>query len=121
MEKSSDPTPRSRTFPQKAFDILSGFGLATILLLLLGLLTWFATLEQIDKVHGKGSIIRLGEVGKSDVGSISTGSPSLDLAIGIGGRTGRPVPRCLPVRIVAMNCASVHAPIPEACGVRLAA
>ena len=44
-----------------------------------------AALEQIDKVHGKGSIIRLGEVGKSDVGSISTGSPSLDLAIGIGG------------------------------------
>lgn len=29
--------------------MLSGFGLATILLLLLGLLTWFATLEQIDK------------------------------------------------------------------------
>jgi hypothetical protein len=28
--------------------VLSGFGLATILLLLLGLLTWFATLEQID-------------------------------------------------------------------------
>jgi hypothetical protein len=49
MEKSSDPKTRSRTFPQKAFDILSGFGLATILLLLLGLLTWFATLEQIDK------------------------------------------------------------------------
>ena len=32
----------------KTFDFLSGFGLATALLLLLGLLTWFATLEQID-------------------------------------------------------------------------
>ena len=28
--------------------MLSGFGLATITLLLLGLLTWFATLEQVD-------------------------------------------------------------------------
>jgi hypothetical protein len=32
----------------KTFDFLSGFGLATALLILLGLLTWFATLEQID-------------------------------------------------------------------------
>lgn len=29
-------------------DFLSGFGLATVLLLVLGLLTWFATLEQVD-------------------------------------------------------------------------
>lgn len=33
----------------RVFDVLSGFGLATILLLLMGLLTWFATLEQIDR------------------------------------------------------------------------
>lgn len=39
----------SRSIAGKTFDVLSGFGLATILLLLLGLLTWFATLEQIDK------------------------------------------------------------------------
>lgn len=32
---------------QRVFDWLSGFGLATCLLLLMGLLTWFATLEQI--------------------------------------------------------------------------
>lgn len=32
------------------FDILSGFGLATILLVLLGILTWLATLEQVE--HG---------------------------------------------------------------------
>jgi len=32
-----------------AYDFLSGFPLATALLIILGLLTWFATLEQIDK------------------------------------------------------------------------
>ncbi len=37
-----------RSLPGKIYDILSGFGLATITLLLLGLLTWLATLEQID-------------------------------------------------------------------------
>jgi hypothetical protein len=43
-KSSHSPVP----WPQRVFDVLSGFGLATILLLLLGLLTWFATLEQID-------------------------------------------------------------------------
>jgi ResB-like family len=38
----------SRSLPGKVFDVLSGFGLATVTLLLLGLLTWLATLEQID-------------------------------------------------------------------------
>ena len=45
----SPPRPPHRSVPGRIFDVLSGFGLATILLLLLGLLTWFATLEQIDK------------------------------------------------------------------------
>lgn len=52
MENFSEPAvpPKpSRSIAGKSFDVLSGFGLATILLLLLGLLTWFATLEQIDK------------------------------------------------------------------------
>lgn len=31
------------------FDFLSGFGLATTLLLLLGVLTWFGTLEQVER------------------------------------------------------------------------
>ncbi len=48
MENPPTPPPRSRSLPGLVFDVLSGFGLATILLLLLGLLTWFATLEQID-------------------------------------------------------------------------
>ena len=50
MENVSPPTlPKPpRSIAGKTFDVLSGFGLATILLLMLGLLTWFATLEQID-------------------------------------------------------------------------
>lgn len=46
-KQPSSKAPRS--LPEVIFDVLSGFGLATILLLLLGLLTWFATLEQIDR------------------------------------------------------------------------
>jgi len=45
-ESSSSDKPR--TIGQGLFDWFSGFGLATVLLLLMGLLTWFATLEQID-------------------------------------------------------------------------
>ncbi len=37
-----------RSVPGKIFDVLSGFGLATVTLLILGLLTWFATLEQVE-------------------------------------------------------------------------
>ncbi len=49
MTDSPPPLPPNpRSLPGRIFDVLSGFGLATILLLLLGLLTWFATLEQID-------------------------------------------------------------------------
>jgi hypothetical protein len=50
MDSSFTPTSHKgpRSIAGKVFDIFSGFGLATILLLLLGLLTWFATLEQID-------------------------------------------------------------------------
>ncbi len=44
-----------------------------------------AALEQIDKAFGKGSIMRLGQFEKVDVGAIPTGSISLDLATGIGG------------------------------------
>ncbi len=50
MELSDTPPPAKpiRSIPGKIFDVLSGFGLATATLLLLGLLTWFATLEQVD-------------------------------------------------------------------------
>ncbi len=41
---------------------------------------------QIEKQFGKGSVMRLGEGGPlEDVKVISTGSPSLDLALGVGG------------------------------------
>ena len=51
MEIAPQPTaPKPpRSIAGKIFDLLSGYGLATTLLILLGLLTWFATLEQIDK------------------------------------------------------------------------
>ena len=42
-------------------------------------------IKQIEKVHGKGAIMRLGEAGKIKVPVIPTGSLSLDIALGIGG------------------------------------
>jgi recombination protein RecA len=44
-----------------------------------------AALEKIRKVHGKGSIRRLGEEPLADVEVISTGLIGLDEALGIGG------------------------------------
>ncbi|MFM2090760.1 MAG: Recombinase [Planctomycetota bacterium] len=44
-----------------------------------------AALDQIDKAYGKGSIMRLGQIEKVEIGAVPTGSLSLDLAIGIGG------------------------------------
>lgn len=48
INDSLPPRKKARSFLGKTYDVLSGFGLATITLLLLGVLTWFATLEQID-------------------------------------------------------------------------
>ena len=44
-----------------------------------------ATLSQIEKQFGKGSIMKLGSRPVFDVSTISTGSLSFDLALGIGG------------------------------------
>ena len=44
-----------------------------------------ATLSQIEKQFGKGSIMRLGQETKFDIPFIPTGSLALDLALGIGG------------------------------------
>ena len=44
-----------------------------------------ATLTQIEKQFGKGSVIRLGAQPVAAVPSISTGSISVDFALGIGG------------------------------------
>ena len=44
-----------------------------------------AALGQIEKQFGKGSIMRMGDNQALDVETISTGSLSLDIALGIGG------------------------------------
>ena len=42
-------------------------------------------IDQIEKQHGKGAVMRLGEGPIAQVETISTGSISLDAALGIGG------------------------------------
>lgn len=42
-------------------------------------------LEQLEKAYGKGTVMRLGENVSMNIEHISTGSISLDLALGIGG------------------------------------
>ncbi len=44
-----------------------------------------AALAQIEKQHGKGSIMRLGDDTREPIAAIPTGSIALDLALGIGG------------------------------------
>ncbi|WP_196333225.1 recombinase RecA [Paraclostridium sordellii] len=42
-------------------------------------------LKQIEKDFGKGSVMKLGDTSNLEIDTISTGSLSIDLAIGIGG------------------------------------
>jgi recombination protein RecA len=42
-------------------------------------------MDQIEKQHGKGAVMRLGEGPIQHIDVISTGSISLDAALGIGG------------------------------------
>ena len=42
-------------------------------------------IEQIEKQHGKGSIMKMGEGPVAKIDAISTGSITLDIALGIGG------------------------------------
>ncbi len=44
-----------------------------------------AAIERIEKTYGKGTIMRMGEEAVEPVEAISTGSISLDVALGIGG------------------------------------
>ena len=44
-----------------------------------------AALSQIERQHGKGSVMKLGQDAIPEIESISTGSLSLDIALGIGG------------------------------------
>ena len=43
-----------------------------------------AALAQIEKQHGKGSVMRLGEATRQPMAFIPTGSVALDVALGIG-------------------------------------
>ena len=42
-------------------------------------------IAEIEKVHGKGSIMKLGDSPKFNINTISTGSLNLDIALGVGG------------------------------------
>lgn len=42
-------------------------------------------LTQIEKQHGKGAVMRMGERTTMDIEAVSTGAMSLDLALGVGG------------------------------------
>ncbi|GLY66272.1 recombinase RecA [Amycolatopsis taiwanensis] len=42
-------------------------------------------LAQIEKQHGKGSVMRLGDEGRAPIAVIPTGAIALDIALGIGG------------------------------------
>ena len=44
-----------------------------------------STISQIERNYGKGSVMRLGQKDKVEIETISTGSLSLDLELGIGG------------------------------------
>lgn len=48
MERKLDKMTKGKSIWMKVYDFLSGFKLATFTILLLFLLTWLATLEQID-------------------------------------------------------------------------
>ncbi len=43
------------------------------------------TLDKLEKTYGKGSIMKMGDQAVEQIEAISTGSISLDLALGIGG------------------------------------
>jgi recombination protein RecA len=43
------------------------------------------TLDKIEKGYGKGTIMKMGDKAIADVPSISSGSISLDMSLGVGG------------------------------------
>ncbi len=44
-----------------------------------------SAISQIEKSYGKGTVMRMGEAPEMEVSAISTGSLTLDMALGIGG------------------------------------
>ena len=47
-----------------------------------------AALSQIERQFGKGAIMKMGEQPREVIPSVSTGSLTLDIALGIGGPAG---------------------------------
>ncbi|GET46120.1 recombinase RecA [Capnocytophaga felis] len=43
------------------------------------------TLEKLDKTYGKGTVMQLGDAKVEEIETFSTGSVSLDMALGVGG------------------------------------
>ena len=52
-------------------------------------------LGQIERQFGKGSVMKMGDQAQVAIGAVSTGSLSLDVALGVGGlpRGNPPIPR----------------------------
>jgi recombination protein RecA len=46
---------------------------------------WDVALGQIERQFGKGSVMKMNDRAAVAIGSISTGSLALDLALGVGG------------------------------------
>lgn len=44
-----------------------------------------SAISQLERSYGKGTVIKMGESSNINIGSVSTGSIGLDLALGIGG------------------------------------
>ena len=53
-----------------------------------------AALAQIEKQHGKGAVMRLGDDVRPPIEVIPTGSIALDVALGIGGLPRHARRRC---------------------------
>ncbi len=48
------------------------------------------TIDKLDKAYGKGTVMKMSDQKVDDIEALSTGSLSLDIALGIGGLpTGR--------------------------------
>ena len=74
-----------------------------------------AALSQIERAHGKGSIMKLGDGSAPvDIDAVSTGSIGLDIALGIGGvPRGRIVEIYGPESWVRRRWRSISSPRPK--------